>query len=194
MALLRLEMFRYAATAQKAIRQAQFTDQKGAHIDTNNALNIVADTFEEIRNSTRKIIFIGNGGSAAICAHMAEDYTKCGGMRSVCFNDGPLLLCLGNDYSFEQIFEKTVQLYGLHGDILVAISSSGKSKNILNAAIAAKKIPCKVVTFSGFHFQNPLSKLGDINCYIPTDSFGITENAHQMILHFLLDHIVERSA
>ena len=81
-----------------------------------------------------KLMFIGNGASAAISSHMSTDFWKNGGIRAIAFNDSSLLTCLGNDYGYEYIFEKSIEMFAEEGDILVAISSSGESENILRGA------------------------------------------------------------
>src|SRR3954462_10643746 len=99
---------------------------------------------------------------------MAIDYAKNGGVRSVTFNDASSLTCLGNDLGYDQVFSKQVEMQGLPGDVLIAISSSGASKNILNAAVVAKKMNCRVVTLSGFAAENPLRRMGDLNFFTPS--------------------------
>jgi D-sedoheptulose 7-phosphate isomerase len=103
-----------------------------------------------------KVIFIGNGGSAAISSHMSIDFWKNGNIPSMCFNDGALLTCLGNDYGYEKVFEKPIEMFMNSEDVLIAISSSGRSQNILNGVRAARDIGCEAVTLSGFGKDNPL--------------------------------------
>jgi D-sedoheptulose 7-phosphate isomerase len=134
-----------------------------------------------------KIIFIGNGGSAAICSHMAIDYSKNGGMRALAFNDGAFLTCLGNDFGYESVFTKQVEFHGQPGDLLVAISSSGQSKNIIEAAKQAKSQKMFVVTLTGFNHTNPLRLLGDLNFYLENGNYGFVEVGHLTLLHAALD-------
>lgn len=141
-------------------------------------------------NSGHKIIFIGNGGSAAIAGHMAIDFWKNGGMRAISFNDGPLLTCIGNDYGYKYVFEKPIGMFADPGDILVAISSSGKSENILLGVKAAQLKGCSVMTLSGFDENNPLSSQGECNFYVPSKSYGHVEVIHHSICHCILDSIM----
>ena len=124
-----------------------------------------------------KIMFIGNGGSAAIASHMATDFVKNGGLRAIAFNDGAALTCLGNDYGYPSVFAKQIEMHGLAGDVLVAISSSGESANILKAVDAARAGGCTVVTLSGFKQDNTLRGLGDFNLYVPAGDYGLVEVA-----------------
>ena len=106
------------------------------------------------------------------------------------FTDSSLLTCVGNDYGYERLFEKPIEMFADQGDILVAISSSGRSQNILNGVNAARKKDCSVITLSGFSADNPLRTLGDINFYVPAEAYGPVEILHHSICHCILDTIV----
>src|SRR6201982_1841570 len=125
-----------------------------------------------------KLIFVGNGGSAAIASHMATDYSKNGNIRALALNDGSMLTCLGNDLGYDRVFAKQIELHARPDDLVIAISSSGRSANILNAVDAAAAAKCAVVTFSGFTPDNPLRRLGDLNFYIDADRYGFVEIGH----------------
>lgn len=140
-----------------------------------------------------RLLFVGNGGSAAMCSHFAIDFQKCGGIPSLCFTDGAALTCLGNDLGFERVFSMQVQAHIREGDALIAISSSGRSENILGAVSAARARGCRVATFSGFHPQNPLRTRGNLNFWVPSMSYGIVETAHAAILHAILDTLPKPS-
>ena len=142
----------------------------------------------------KKVIFIGNGGSAAIASHLSVDYWKNGGMRAIAFNDTSLLTCIGNDYGYPFVFEKPIEMFADEGDVLIAISSSGKSDNILNGAKMARKMKCPVITMSGFKSDNPLRSLGDLNFYVPapTGAYGFVEIAHLTLCHCIVDMIIDR--
>lgn len=154
-------------------------------------LPIGLDNAIEMLKEASKCWIIGNGGSAAIASHMAEDYTKNGGIRMSTFNDAALLTCFANDYGYERMFEMAVESYADKGDLLIAISSSGKSPNILNGVKAAKAKGCQVITFSGFKADNLLRQLGDLNFYVPDESYGNVEITHLSLLHGILDFICE---
>jgi len=140
---------------------------------------------------TKRIFFIGNGGSNSICSHMMEDYMKAGGKKTFAFSDPPLITCFANDYGYENAFQKWIEFNFEKGDMLIAISSSGESKNIINAAYQAKKLGGKIISLSGFSADNSLSKTGDINFVTPTRNYGIVECFHQVILHIILDKMVD---
>ncbi len=142
----------------------------------------------------RKIIFIGNGASASIASHMSTDFWKNGGMRAIAFNDAALLTCLSNDCGYENVFGKSVEMFADEGDILVAISSSGKSENILNGVHAARKLGAHVLTLSGFKSDNPLRSMGDINFFVSDEGYGPVEVTHLSITHCILDAIIDLRA
>lgn len=179
----------YLIFVKKAILDIRITDSNKKRLETTETLKKIINLFKQLKIKKKKLILIGNGGSASVCGHISEDFTKVGKIRAINFNDGPFLTCLSNDYSFEQVFEKAIEFHADPGDVLIAISSSGNSINIQKGVLAAKKKKCFTITFSGFKSDNPLSKMGDINIYTPTNNYGITEITHEMILHYLLDRI-----
>ena len=139
----------------------------------------------------KKVIIAGNGGSAAIASHCAVDFTKNAGVRCVNFNEADLITCLSNDYGYEQWMAKAVECYGDAGDVLIAISSSGQSKNVLNACKAARRTNfVSVVTFSGFDRANPLRQLGDENFWVDSRAYNLVELTHQFWLLALVDLLI----
>jgi D-sedoheptulose 7-phosphate isomerase len=136
---------------------------------------------------SKRIFFIGNGGSNAICSHMMEDYAKIAGYPTFCFSDAALITCFANDFGYENAMAEWLKIHFNADDMLVAISSSGKSPNILNAVEYAKKKGGSIITLSGFNKKNPLSTFGNINFHIEKDNYGIVECYHQVILHIILD-------
>ncbi|MCT4581224.1 MAG: SIS domain-containing protein [Flavobacteriales bacterium] len=135
----------------------------------------------------RKIFFIGNGGSNSICSHMMEDYAKIGRFQTFSFSDASLITCFANDYGYENAMKEWLSIYMDKEDLLIAISSSGNSKNIINAVDYANKLGANTITLSGFERTNKLKTKGDLNFYINSNSYGIVECFHQVILHAMLD-------
>ena len=149
-------------------------------------LTLARSMFKAAHDAGNKVVFIGNGGSAAIASHFAVDYTKNGGMRAMALNDAATLTCFANDYGYEQVFAKQLEAHGRPGDVIVIISTSGKSKNILQAAAAAKNSRCEVVTFSGMQPDNALRHFGSLNFYVPSGDYGLVECAHNNLLHSMV--------
>jgi len=139
-----------------------------------------------------KLLFIGNGASASIASHMATDFWKNGGIKALAFNDGCLLTCVSNDFGYEYVFEKPIEVFAGKADVLFAISSSGQSDNIVRAAQTARAREVQVVTLSGFKSHNRLRGLGDLNFYVPMCSYGPVEVVHHCICHCILDGIISK--
>jgi len=142
---------------------------------------------ESVRTAAGKVILIGNGGSASIASHIQNDLCKAVRVRSLVFNEQPLLTALANDDGYGSIFETPIGLWAGRKDAVIAISSSGQSENILRGVRAASSAGCRVLTLSGFRSDNPLRSMGDINFYVPSQSYGHVEIAHSTLLHFLTD-------
>jgi len=151
----------------------------------------VRDIFLQTSKKKGKILIFGNGGSSAIASHVSVDLTKNAKIRTVNFNEADLITCFSNDYGYEKWIEKAVDFYADKNDTLVLISSSGKSKNMLNACKAAKnKKISKIITLTGHEKNNPLSKLGDINLWIDSKAYNFIENTHQLWLLTVTDLII----
>jgi D-sedoheptulose 7-phosphate isomerase len=154
--------------------------------------------FENLRkkiillNKKNKIILVGNGGSASISSHVAIDFTKITGKRAVCFNEANLITCFANDYGYPNWVAKSLKFFAIPGDIIILISSSGKSKNLLKACQFAKKNKFFVATFTGFKKNNPISKLGNTNFWVNSNKYNIIEMVHHIWLVSLVDSMVEQ--
>jgi len=147
---------------------------------------------KQLVNNAKNIYFIGNGGSNSVCSHMMEDFGKMLRKRTYAFSDASLITCYANDYGYENAYAEWLKLYQPGPkDLLIAISSSGKSANILNAVKVALQLNVPVITLSGFGEDNPLRAMGAVNVYIPSQSYGIVETMHQVFLHTVLDECYE---
>ena len=155
-------------------------------------LVLAANKLKEISDNGKKVIIAGNGGSAAMASHVTVDLTKAAGVRAINFNESDLLTCFANDYGYEHVFDKAVEFYGDKGDILILISSSGQSENVVNAAKIAKKLGIEVITLSGFNKDNPLRQLGDINLWVDSKAYNIVEMTHHIWLLAITDNIIEQ--
>jgi D-sedoheptulose 7-phosphate isomerase len=183
------EICRYFTTLADLLVNTAVTLTDGKSLAQAQAINQLIGLARQTHSAGNKLIFVGNGGSAAIASHMATDYSKNGNVRALAFNDSSMLTCLGNDLGYERVFAKQIELHARPGDLVLAISSSGRSPNILNAVKAARDMKCTVVTLSGFSADNPLRSLGDINFYIDSDRYGFVEIGHLTICHVILDFI-----
>jgi D-sedoheptulose 7-phosphate isomerase len=161
-------------------------------------LDAAMELLEKTLKAGKRIYVCGNGGSAAIADHLCCDWTK--GTRitgkpalkthSLVAN-GALLTALANDYGYDQTFSTQVDIYGEPGDVLVAISSSGNSPNIINALEAAKARGMKVIGLSGFS-GGKLAEQSDVSLHAAFDNYGLVEDCHQVLMHVLSQVLLRR--
>jgi len=184
---VREQLDKYFGTLADLLRNAEVTDLKSRNLSLDEGCEWVRKAAHDTHDAGNKIIFIGNGGSAGIASHLAIDFSKNGGMRALAFNDPSALTCLGNDLGYENVFAKQLDFHARPGDLLIAISSSGRSPNILCAVRTARNRDCKVATFSGFTELNELRRTGDVNFYVRSHEYGFVEISHLALCHAVLD-------
>jgi len=178
---------RYLKRLGELFNEVEIKGVNGRSWSIEDAFSNILKIIKNLKDSSNKLIFIGNGGSAAIASHQSIDYWKNGNIPAISFNDPSLLTCLSNDYGYEFVFEKPINMFGKKGDVLIAISSSGESENILTAVESAKKEGIIVITLSGFSKSNPLRNYGDLNFFVPSKVYGFVEITHLAICHAILD-------
>ncbi len=167
-------------------------DEKGIQSTNEETVSHIITILRTLRVNCKTLFFMGNGGSAGISMHMTTDFLKNGRLKTHSLHDPSTLTCLGNDYGYEYVFSKQLELVAEAGDLLVAISSSGKSPNILRGVEVAREKRCSILTLSGFHQDNPLRQLGDWNIYVPSMEYGIVESIHNMILQQIVDELMAK--
>lgn len=155
-------------------------------------IKLILEVFSEHKKKKSQLFFIGNGGSSAIASHMTADFMKNGGMNTYSLYDNAVTTCMGNDYGYEYIFSRPMEFLVRDGDLVVAISSSGNSQNIVNAIEIAKTKGATVITLTGFQPQNRVKQMGDINIYVPCEKYGMVESIHNLILQQIVDLIMDR--
>ncbi len=143
-----------------------------------------------LKNRNGALYWAANGGSASIASHLSQDYLNKLHLRSYTLFDPSMLTCISNDYGYEKVFSLPLSKLSRPGDMLIAISSSGKSKNILNAVEAAQMHHMQVVSFSGFENENPLWQSStDLGFYYPSQDYGLVEIGHSALLHSIIDKV-----
>ena len=177
----------YFHTLSDLLLNTQVTDRDGIALSLDQGANKAVDMILSVKSASRKAMVIGNGGSAAIASHMQNDLCKAVGVRALVFSEPPLLTAFSNDHGFDCVFERPIGLWANRGDLLFAVSSSGRSENILCAVRASLARECQVVTLSGFAADNPLRHMGHLNFYNSSQSYGEVESAHSVLTHFLTD-------
>lgn len=154
------------------------------------ALSEWIDMTHQIRKHRKTVYLVGNGASASMASHFAADLAKNVHVHTEVFTDISLITAIANDISFDEVFSEPLSKRITEGDMLVAISSSGKSPNILRAAETAKNFGGTIITLSAMDFDNPLRNMGDINFYVPAKSYGMAETCHAALLHFWVDQLL----
>ena len=150
--------------------------------------------FITTKKERKKILIFGNGGSAAIASHFSVDLTKNAKIRCTNYNEADLITCFSNDFGYEHWVEMAIKYFGDKGDVLIVISSSGKSKNMINACIEARKKKfSKIITLTGHSVNNPIRKLGDINLWVNSKAYNYIENIHQFWLLSLVDLVIGKT-
>lgn len=163
-------------------------EYRGRPVPLEGGLETLVRLWSRQRAEGGCVYWIGNGGSAATASHLSQDLLNRCGIRSLTFNDPALITCMANDYGYEEVFKRPLDALGRQGDVLVAISSSGTSDNVIGAAEAALGKGLTVVTLSAFSAGNHLRGLAaTLSFHTPTASYGQAELAHGALLHAAVD-------
>ena len=175
----------YLNTLNKLMLQVQVTDMAGTTLPLEEGADRAIQMIIDVRSASRKVMLGGNGGSAAIVSHVENDLSESSGVRAMVFTEQPVLTARANDHGYGSVFERPVEMWAEPGDLMVTVSSSGRSENILRGLQMARKKGCKLITFSGFDADNPSRRLGDLNFYVPCSVYAYVETAHMALIHFL---------
>lgn len=163
------------------------TGADGCVVDLDEAIARCVAQVVAARNASRTVFCVGNGGSAAIASHACNDLIKTVRVRAQSLNDVAVVTAFANDEGYENVYSMPLDLMASANDLLFAISSSGRSKSILQAVAIFRKRGGHVVTLSGFDPSNPLRREGDLNLYVPAMEYGFVEIAHASLLHCVTD-------
>ena len=177
----------YFETIAQGLRALVVTDRDGHELPVARGVSQWVVMTRATQERDAHLYIIGNGGSAAMASHMAADAAKNGRIRALAFNDPSLLTATANDIAYDQVFSLPLERLGRAGDLLIAISSSGNSPNIVRALEVARGLGVGTVTLSGMQPDNRARALGDLNFYVPVSRYGWAESAHQVILHYWFD-------
>jgi len=169
------------------LERSEITDHNGAVLDQEAGLTGVCELLSEARNNRSTVFVIGNGGSAAIASHAVIDFVNVAKLRAFTLHEPSVLTCIANDYGYEYSYSRLLEQMAKPEDVLIAISSSGRSPNIRNAAAQVASIGGKVITLSGFLPDNPLRTQGLLNIWLDASDYGLVEVGHQFILHNVSD-------
>lgn len=176
-----------AAQFGALLARSEITGKDGAALGQESGMLAAMQMLVQARKNQCSVYIIGNGGSAGVASHAVIDFVNVAKLRAFTLHDPALLTCMANDYGYENAFARILALTAKQDDILIAISSSGNSKNIRNAAVQMADNGGAVITLSGFAAHNPLRTLGDINIWLDSSDYGFVEIGHQFLLHNMSD-------
>lgn len=174
---------------QRVVGSTEITDGACKPQDTEAAITGLVALLKDLRQRRGHVFMIGNGGSAGVASHAVTDFVNVGKLRATTLHDPALLTCMSNDYGYEAAFAQILSTVASPRDVLIAISSSGQSKNIRNATTTMRELGGTAITLSGFKRDNPLRTLGDVNIWLDSSDYGMVEIGHQFVLHNLADRI-----
>ena len=175
---------------ESIVSSAECKGEAGEIISIEHGIQTINEQLIKSRENNLSVYVVGNGGSAGVASHVVNDFVNIGKLKAHSFHDISLLTCMANDYGYKNVYSEPLRTMIKSDDILIAISSSGESENILNAADIAKKNGAYVITFSGFKPDNCLREKGDINIYLSSDDYGFVEYGHAFILHNITDRFM----
>jgi D-sedoheptulose 7-phosphate isomerase len=156
-------------------------------LEIKDAFLFFKNILDKAKMNQNMIYVIGNGGSAGIASHFSNDLIKALKIPSSTLVDSNVLTCLANDFGYDKCYSEALKINLKRHDVLVAISSSGNSKNIINATKIAKEKKATIVTLSGFDSTNQLRKVGDLNFWLDKSDYGLVEMGHFFLLHTVID-------
>lgn len=177
----------YNNSIHKYLKEMIVTDNNGNEFSQDEGFNKWIQETIKVSKNNKNIFLVGNGASAMMASHMAADATKNGRLRALSFNDPALMTAISNDNSYENVFSTPLKRFANEGDMLITISSSGNSQNVIESILSAKELSMEVITISGMETNNKSRQLGDLNFYVPAQTYGEIECTHQIVLHFWLD-------
>lgn len=173
----------------QCLSEISFRNFEGTEIGSDKGFFDWVLRTQNVRKSNNTIFFVGNGASASMACHFAADMAKNGKIKTQVFTDVSLITAIANDISYDEVFAEPIKLQMIKNDMLVAISSSGNSKNLIRASEECRKKGGQIVTLSAMKRENSLQSLGDINIYIPAQTYGWAESGHAVVLHYWMDLI-----
>ena len=164
-----------------------FRDRKGKEFDCENGFSLWREMAVDTRQRQKTLFLIGNGASASMASHFAADLAKNAHLHTQVFSDLSLITAVSNDLGFEKVFCEPLQHSACEGDLLLAISSSGCSPNIIAAIKTARRMKLSIVSLTAMHPNNPIRSMADLNIHIKAPSYSLAETCHAAILHYWMD-------
>jgi D-sedoheptulose 7-phosphate isomerase len=182
----------YYQTVFEGLEQTAASDLHGAAISVDEALETWTTRTKRLQDERGHVFFIGNGASATIAEHLSHDCFQNADLLTETVSEISHLTAIANDISYDAVFSYRIEKSAEEKDMLVTISSSGNSPNIIAAIEAARARGLFIVTLSGMSSENSSRRLGDLNFYVSLKTYGLVESAHAVLLHCWLDLFLDR--
>jgi D-sedoheptulose 7-phosphate isomerase len=170
---------------QTLVEKTKFADHDGNSLDCENGIQENLGMLKNLRDRGGNLFLVGNGGSAGVVSHILTDFINVNKLNARTLHESSLLSCMSNDYGYENSFSEPLSTLARENDLLIAVSSSGRSPNIHNAVKSIKKVGGEAITLSGFGHDNPLRSMGELNIWLDSNSYGLVEIGHLFYLHYL---------
>jgi D-sedoheptulose 7-phosphate isomerase len=162
-----------------------------SHLD--NKIKELCEKVIRVRDKNAKVLLFGNGGSSALCSHVAVDFTKAAKIDALCLNDTSMLTCFSNDYGYENTYANLIKKFAKPNDLIILVSSSGSSLNIINAAKECINLGLEHFALTGFGYDNKLKNLVTNNIWVDSNNYNYIELSHLIILLYVSDFIKDNS-
>lgn len=183
----------YIDVIYRGLEELAVTDGNGQRIHIEDGMRIWTDRVQQMRQDTGGLIFFcGNGASASMAEHMSHDWFQNAMINTTTCGEVTHITAISNDINYEEVFSYRIKRILSERDMLVGISSSGNSSNIVNAVSAAVENGAFTITISGMEEDNRIRSMGDLNFYVPLKHYGEVESAHAVLLHSVLDYFLDQ--
>ncbi len=186
-----MKYFIYIKKILNCLNKLEVESQEKGIIKPDEGFQWLLKQFKLVKETKKQVFLIGNGASASMASHTALDLWKNFKIKATAFNDVVGLTAISNDHSYKKVFSKHLEFFGQKGDMIICISSSGNSPNILETVKVAMKKQIVTVTLSGMNSNNKLRKMGHLNFYVPANTYGTVESCHQILFHYWLDELLK---
>jgi D-sedoheptulose 7-phosphate isomerase len=181
---------RYSQRLATLLDSLVVTDGAGYEVERESGFRSWHEWTLGTRERRGCVFLVGNGASASMASHISADIAKGARIRTQVFTDVALMTAVANDVSYEEVFATPLG-WSMHpGDMLVAVSSSGNSANIVRAVEAAGALGGHAITLSAMGADNAVRRLGALNFHVPAETYGLAETTHAAILHYWVDRLI----
>lgn len=184
--------FHYFSEVYEGLQHIHVTTNDLKEISFEEGIDLWTEQARKTQNQGGMQFFCGNGASATMAEHMSHDWFQNAKINTYTCSETAHITAISNDVSYNDVFAYRIARVMSEKDILVTISSSGNSRNVIRAIEEARKKGSFIITISGKNKENQSCQMGDLNFYVPLDTYGLVESSHAVLLHSALDAFLEK--